>query len=188
MTEMLSENHLDLIRQGYCPDCNHRGFVMGPRAMGTNTNIECGNLACRARFNVACTNFSHHLLMGHRIDREQDGGANWGYKVPAATEPYTFLRTVRIPRHCAPFALMQERRGKYPNALACACCELPVPSPEFWVHIINGGGEALYAEDEQRYTSDGADLGCYPVGPECAKKYPVLKPCLHQDRRNPCRT
>lgn len=44
-------NILAPVQRGYCPDCRHRGFLLGPRG-GAAINIECGNLECRSRFNV----------------------------------------------------------------------------------------------------------------------------------------
>lgn len=63
------------MNEGHCPDCNHRGFVLGPRG-GNGQNIECGG--CGNRFNVASATMSHHILMGHRIPRQDEGGSNWG--------------------------------------------------------------------------------------------------------------
>jgi hypothetical protein len=74
---MLTENEIARINAGRCPDCGYRGFVFGPRG-GASTNIECGNVACRARFNVAQMAVSHHVVMGHRIERQSEGGADWG--------------------------------------------------------------------------------------------------------------
>jgi hypothetical protein len=76
MTEWLDETTVRLIDSGHCPDCRHRGFVMGPRG-GSSTNIECGNLECRARFNVAQASVSHHVVMAHRIPKQSEGGSDW---------------------------------------------------------------------------------------------------------------
>jgi hypothetical protein len=77
--EMLTAEQIAAINRGRCPDCNHRGFVLGPRG-GASVNIECGNLECLSRFNVAQNPYSHHMLVGHRIEKRGEGGAaNWGY-------------------------------------------------------------------------------------------------------------
>ncbi len=60
------------INKGHCPDCNHRGFVLGPRG-GASINIECGG--CANRFNVAL--WRGRTVMGQRIPREDQGGSNW---------------------------------------------------------------------------------------------------------------
>lgn len=59
---------------GHCPDCNYRGFRLGPRG-GAAQNIECGNLKCRARFNV--TMISGTAVFAQRIERESEGGSTW---------------------------------------------------------------------------------------------------------------
>jgi hypothetical protein len=69
------------IDTGHCPDCDHRGFVLGPRG-GASINIECGNVKCLARFNVctAATPQRISVVMAQRLPRRRDGGAsNWGY-------------------------------------------------------------------------------------------------------------
>ena len=73
---MLDDDVLVTIDGGHCPDCNHRGFVLGPRG-GMSINIECGNLDCRARFNVASSSGSHHLVFVQRIPKQSEGGHDW---------------------------------------------------------------------------------------------------------------
>lgn len=74
--EDLSGEQLASITKGNCPDCHYRGFVLGPRR-GTAINIECGNIGCRARFDVTTSPMSHRLVMGHRILKQRDGGSDW---------------------------------------------------------------------------------------------------------------
>ncbi len=69
----LSEEQLLVISRGHCPDCGHRGFVLGPQG-GAAINIECG--ACANRFNVARAPWGK-MVWGERIDREDDGGSKW---------------------------------------------------------------------------------------------------------------
>lgn len=40
-------------------------------------NIECGNLKCRARFNIAQASTSHRIIWAERIPSEAEGGADW---------------------------------------------------------------------------------------------------------------
>lgn len=75
--DTLPPEQVGMIDDGFCPDCKHRGFVLGPRAGMINNNIECGNSNCRARFNITTELFSHHLLMAHRIAKESEGGGSW---------------------------------------------------------------------------------------------------------------
>lgn len=48
----LSEHDLDTLTRGHCPICKQRGFVLGPQG-GLNHMIECAELSCRMRYNVA---------------------------------------------------------------------------------------------------------------------------------------
>jgi ribosomal protein S27E len=72
--EMLDGHAIARLRAGYCPDCGHRGFILGPRG-GASTNIECGG--CGNRFNIAQSSRSHHIIMGARIASQADGGSDW---------------------------------------------------------------------------------------------------------------
>jgi len=74
--EFLDDDAVAKIDRGYCPDCGHRGFVLGPRG-GASMNIECGNVACRARFNIVQLPASHHIVAGHRIEKQSEGGSDW---------------------------------------------------------------------------------------------------------------
>ena len=70
----LSDCEQQSIADGYCPDCGWRGFVLGPKG-GAMLNVECGNLTCRARFNVLV---GYPVTQSHRIEREREGGNDWG--------------------------------------------------------------------------------------------------------------
>lgn len=74
MRDELDETQRKLLDRGMCPDCGYRGFVLGPHG-GLNQNIECANLGCRARFNVAL--FSGAVINGQRIERRSEGGHAW---------------------------------------------------------------------------------------------------------------
>lgn len=74
MTQWLDDATLARMSDGYCPDCGHRGFILGPRG-GSAINIECGG--CGARFNVAQGIGSHRLAMAHRIPKASEGGSDW---------------------------------------------------------------------------------------------------------------
>jgi len=52
------------LAEGICPDCGHRGFVLGPRG-GASINVECGNRVCAARFSLAT--FGWELMAAQRI-------------------------------------------------------------------------------------------------------------------------
>lgn len=65
------------------------------------------------------------------------------------------------------------------SANPCAICGKPVKTSRYWVHIVDGGGVVLHPDDEDKYSAAGepsADCGCWPVGPDCLRKNPDLKP------------
>lgn len=53
----------------------------------------------------------------------------------------------------------------------CTKCQRDIleGSPVRWIHIVSGGATVLHPEDEQRYQSDGGDMGFFEVGMECAR-------------------
>ena len=81
---MIDPHLVARIDAGHCPDCGYRGFVLGPRG-GAAQNIECGNVDCRARFNV--TVYGGAVLIAQRIGRGGDGdGIKWNSE-PGACRP-----------------------------------------------------------------------------------------------------
>jgi hypothetical protein len=64
-TAMLTDQELQSMSGGFCPDCAHRGFRLGPRG-GATTNIQCGG--CEQPFNVTTLGWS--VVMGHRLPRD----------------------------------------------------------------------------------------------------------------------
>lgn len=75
----MGDKELARLSAGHCPLCEYRGFVLGPKA-GINHNIECGNLNCRARFNVGM--YAGHITFGQRIEARRDGGPMWPSEPP----------------------------------------------------------------------------------------------------------
>jgi hypothetical protein len=51
MIEPLTDKEVAALDAGKCPDCGEENFYLGPQG-GMNTNIECANKNCMARFNV----------------------------------------------------------------------------------------------------------------------------------------
>jgi hypothetical protein len=74
---------LDALNRGCCPDCNRRGFVLGPKG-GAAQNIECANLECRSRFNVT-SGMTMELIFAQRIPSEAEGGSLWINTPPNAS-------------------------------------------------------------------------------------------------------
>lgn len=54
----------------------------------------------------------------------------------------------------------------------CIRCQKDIKpyAPVRWVHLISGGMTMLHPDSEASYASDGGDLGCHPVGMDCARK------------------
>jgi hypothetical protein len=80
MINWLEPDQVERMSDGYCPDCGHKGFVLGPRGAAA-INIECGG--CGARFNVGSGLSSHRFVMAHRIPKRSEGGADWSAKKTA---------------------------------------------------------------------------------------------------------
>ena len=65
MSDMKSPDWMTkTITAGHCPECNYRGFVIGPMG-GRSINIECGNPLCRERYCAAF--FSGQVVFCERI-------------------------------------------------------------------------------------------------------------------------
>lgn len=73
-TDEVTTDERTTLNAGHCPDCGERGFVLGPRG-GLNQNIECAQIACRARFNV--TLFAGAIQHAQRIEKRAEGGPRW---------------------------------------------------------------------------------------------------------------
>lgn len=76
-------------------------------------------------------------------------------------------------------AIVQERTPNPKHAYACIICGKPVSDPkcELWVH--NGGSHAVTLDEGERLNATGhsnADLGYHPIGLECLRKHPELRP------------
>ena len=53
----------------------------------------------------------------------------------------------------------------------CIACQHDLnPKRARFVHCVNGGPFALHPDDESKYVPDRGDMGCFPIGPDCAKK------------------
>jgi len=86
------------LQTGKCPDCGGEDFRPGPRA-GISQNVECRR--CRSRFNV--TRHQETVLFVQRIEREDEGGAEWpaviftaGQSVEITCEGRTVEGTMRV--------------------------------------------------------------------------------------------
>lgn len=89
-----------------------------------------------------------------------------------AAEP----RTIVIPSVEVPKSLVDARSRRHGDRYMCIVCGLAMPSPKFMCHVIDGGGVALHPDDEGIYVSDGGDMNFLPVGADCLRRHPALKP------------
>lgn len=70
-------------------------------------------------------------------------------------------------------------RGKQRDALPCAICGLPVVNVRYEVHVHNGGG-SLVTDEEAAGMDPAGDLGFHPVGTDCVRAHPELRPYLFE--------
>lgn len=56
----------------------------------------------------------------------------------------------------------------------CVVCGKPCPRPQYMLHLWDGTHAVL--EEETATLNPMADLGMYPVGSDCLRKNPELKP------------
>jgi hypothetical protein len=59
----------------------------------------------------------------------------------------------------------------------CCICGKNIRAAKRFVHIHNGG-ESLVTEVEAATMDEAADLGLQPIGEDCIRKHPEVKPYL----------
>lgn len=73
-----------------------------------------------------------------------------------------------------------DNAGKPMQHYPCVICGREVkPGPKTaYVHLHYGGGVAILPEEEEQANREcpGGNLGAYPVGADCLRKHPELKP------------
>jgi len=63
------------------------------------------------------------------------------------------------------------RRDPKTDHFCCRCQKDIKPgSPFRMVHCVDGGMSALHPDDEANYVTDAGDMGCFPIGMDCARK------------------
>lgn len=77
------------------------------------------------------------------------------------------------------YSEMQDRFPCKGDAYPCVICGKPCPTPKFmlWCHM--GGSHAVTQEEGEKLNAEGhggADLGAQPIGVDCLRKHPELKP------------
>jgi hypothetical protein len=69
-------------------------------------------------------------------------------------------------------------RGRWSaNSIPCYVCAKPIRKDRvrFMLHVHCGGGVAV-TEDEATKLDARGDLGCHPIGSDCLRRHPELKP------------
>ncbi|MDX8537049.1 hypothetical protein RFM23_05355 [Mesorhizobium abyssinicae] len=58
------------------------------------------------------------------------------------------------------------------TSVFCAICQrdLKPGQKRRIIHCIDGGLTVIHPDDEALYTPDGGDMGCWPIGMDCARK------------------
>lgn len=73
-----------------------------------------------------------------------------------------------------------------PNESPCIICGKGISGPAPYVHAHNGTLSFIVTEEEAERLNaagkSGADMGCWPIGPDCLKKNPQLKPFLQGNK------
>ena len=72
----------------------------------------------------------------------------------------------------------KNHRGMMPDGcLPCVVCGKPIKmaTARYTVHL-HDGGVVLVTEAEAVTMDPGADLGCYPIGADCLRSHPELRP------------
>ena len=66
-----------------------------------------------------------------------------------------------------------DKRKDGGNSYPCIICGITCQTPRYTVHL-HGGGSTIVTEIEAARLAPGEDLGAYPIGASCLKKYPEL--------------
>jgi hypothetical protein len=66
-----------------------------------------------------------------------------------------------------------ERAGDLPT---CAICGRGIKAKNPQSVHVHAGGAAIVTEEEAAILSAAADMGWFPIGPECLRKHPEIKP------------
>lgn len=70
-----------------------------------------------------------------------------------------------------------EKAGDLPTCVICGR-GIKAENPPM-VHLHDGGW-CIVTEEEATALSPNADMGFYPIGPECLRKHPEIKPYVHK--------
>lgn len=63
----------------------------------------------------------------------------------------------------------------------CLICGRPTNYKRAAVVHVHGGGAVIVTEEEAASMNPAADLGAQPIGPDCLRRHPELRPYTHRD-------
>lgn len=72
-----------------------------------------------------------------------------------------------------------DRSSKNGEFLPCVVCGRMCKNPRYLTHV-HGGFSVLVTEDEAKTMNEGADMGMFPIGSDCLKKHPELRPYVQE--------
>ena len=81
-------------------------------------------------------------------------------------------RPIKIPRS-------PHYREDLGEGYPCVVCGKHIPEPKYMVHLVEGGSHALHPDFEP-YDRPEADLGWYPLGADCLRQHPELRPYVYK--------
>lgn len=64
----------------------------------------------------------------------------------------------------------------------CIICGRQVRDPRYMVHV-HDGGDSIVTEVEASMLSESADMGLFPIGPDCLKAHPEIKPYVQEQNK-----
>ena len=82
---------------------------------------------------------------------------------------------IEIPKHQNYNKNFDRPYKKDVDVYRCVICGRPCPEPKYMINEHKGGGTAV--TEQEAATLDGAgDMGMQPIGADCLKKHPELRP------------
>lgn len=56
----------------------------------------------------------------------------------------------------------------------CVICGRELKNPRLYLHVVDGGSKII--DPDESWEDESSDLGMLPVGPECVRNHPQIKP------------
>ena len=79
---------------------------------------------------------------------------------------------MQLPQRTPDYHKNMSKAGDLPTCIICGRGIKAVAPASVHVH---GGGSLVVTEEEAATMSAAADVGIYPIGPECLKNHPEMK-------------